>query len=237
MNICQESERMAETNFKGALDRIRIEYEAKRYNLRFHQTNHRENIETARLFLATLPSVSDALTDCYLEAFKLEGKVPDRDDASRLDYRLETLFAGNWGLDTGNLDLNTIEQQIREIETLACQKLNAKIHGMILEAARPQRATHELNIGNNYAPIMQGPGGTQTINVIKQENGILKIRWSQLRPEVGTQRVSGVGDVEVSEEDIQRAKEVGGDPWVELHDATTFGSPVRKYALGLFSPA
>ena len=75
-----------------------------------------------------------------------------------------------------------------------------------------------------------------TTEGIEHRNGKLSIRWSQLSAEVETQRVSGVGDVEVTEEDIQRAKEIGGDPWVELHDATTLGSPVRKYVLGLFTP-
>src|SRR5437016_5965214 len=127
MTLTSETERMAETDFQDALDRIRRDYETKRYPLRFFQTDHREKIETATLFLSTLPSVGDALIDCYLDAFALEGKIPDRGDAAWLDHRLEILFSGNWGLDTGKLDLNTIEKEIRELEAKACKTLGARI--------------------------------------------------------------------------------------------------------------
>jgi hypothetical protein len=165
MMIDQDSERMAEANFQDALDRIRREYEAQRYNLRFYQTDFRENVETARLFQATLPSVGDALTDAYLEAFTLEEKIPSQDDATQLDHRLEILFAGNWGLDTGKLDLNTIEDEIRDLERKACQRLTAKIHKMKLEAAKTQQATYQINIKENRGPIQQGSENTQEIKI------------------------------------------------------------------------
>ncbi len=67
-------------------------------------------------------------------------------------------------------------------------------------------------------------------------NGRPLIRWNLLKPEIGTKRVADIGDVEVTESDVERAKQIGGNPQVELCDATTFGCIVRKYALGLFTP-
>jgi hypothetical protein len=238
MKIDQKSERMAETNYRDALDRISREYEATRYTFRIFQTNNRQNIETAKLFLATLPLVAEALIDSYLEAFTLEGKVPDPDDASRLDYRLETLFAGNWGLETGTLDLSTIELKIRELEERACEKLGARIHKMNLEVAKPSApSSYNLHVhGDVIGGAQVGPNNIQNITGIHVRRGKPHIRWSQLRPEVGDQRVSEIGDVQVTEGDIACAQEIGGNPWIELHEVNTFGTVVRKYALGLFTP-
>jgi hypothetical protein len=66
----------------------------------------------------------------------------------------------------------------------------------------------------------------------------IKVKWSALGnpTEPGTYRVSGVGQVEVEQEDINDAAEVGGDPFVELLDATTFGSTMKTFAVGHFIP-
>ena len=67
----------------------------------------------------------------------------------------------------------------------------------------------------------------------------LKIRWSQL-PKIsgpGIYRVPGTGDVDITAEAIANAANIGGDPWIELHDTTTFGNSVRQYTIGLFTPA
>jgi hypothetical protein len=96
--------------------------------------------------------------------------------------------------------------------------------------------SYTVNVENLQGGVQQGPGGTQNFNATKFWIGKPHIQWSQLKPEIGVQRVSRVGDVEVTEENIRDAEIVGGNPWGELHDATTFGSPVRKYALGLFTP-
>lgn len=230
---------MAEAEFRDALDFIRRDYEVKRYPLRFFQTDHREKLERATLFLNTLPSVGDALIDCYLNAFVLEGKIPDQDDATWLDHRLEILFAGNWKLDTGKVDLNTIENEIRELEGKACQKLGAKIHKMKLEAAKPippQHGNYNLSVGTINGPVQVGPGNTQNFTGVRYKSGKPHIRWSQLQPTGGLQRISEVGDVEVTEENIADAIEIGGDPWVELLEINTFGTKVKKYALGFFTP-
>jgi len=68
----------------------------------------------------------------------------------------------------------------------------------------------------------------------------LKIRWHQLPKRVapGTYRVPGVGDVVLSADDLKSFEEVGGDPWVELFDVTTFGGhSVRQYQIITFIPA
>jgi hypothetical protein len=67
----------------------------------------------------------------------------------------------------------------------------------------------------------------------------VKVRWEQLgRPTTaGVHRVMGIGDVQVTEENIRDAEEIGGDPWVELCDSTGFGPAVRQYTIGHFTPA
>jgi len=67
----------------------------------------------------------------------------------------------------------------------------------------------------------------------------IKIRWSQVgspkQPE--TYRVQGVGDVKVQDGDITRYNEIGGDPWIDLYDATELGHSVKTYLIGHFTPA
>ena len=67
----------------------------------------------------------------------------------------------------------------------------------------------------------------------------IKIRWSQLgQPkEAGTYRVLGTGDVKVQAEDISRYNEIGGDPWIDLYDATELGHSVKTYLIGHMTPA
>lgn len=68
----------------------------------------------------------------------------------------------------------------------------------------------------------------------------MEIRWSQLGSptKAGTYSVSGVGDVSVTDADIEDAGRVGGDPWVEIELVDVFGnSPIKSYILGHFRPA
>ncbi|MFL6208368.1 MAG: hypothetical protein ACJ74W_05930 [Pyrinomonadaceae bacterium] len=53
----------------------------------------------------------------------------------------------------------------------------------------------------------------------------------------GKYTVSGVGEVQVEQENIDEAARLGENVDVEIHDATTFGHSVRQYIIGLFIPA
>jgi hypothetical protein len=162
MNISQESERMAQTNCQLAWEGVRTEYERKRYILGLVWRNDGTlNKETGKLVLDTLTRMGDTLTDCFLEAFALEGKVLDRDDLQALNRRLENFFAGNYGLQVGTLDPGTLKDQIDDLDHRACARLQALAHKMKLQAAKPQKATYELNINQNYGPLQQGPDNTQ----------------------------------------------------------------------------
>ena len=63
------------------------------------------------------------------------------------------------------------------------------------------------------------------------------IRWSELGAPTapGTYRVPGLGDVEVTQADIARAAELGGDPRVEVVLAGSLRYPGKVFALGSFS--
>ncbi len=60
------------------------------------------------------------------------------------------------------------------------------------------------------------------------------ILWSKLGAvsEPGDVRVKGLGIVAVTQGNIDDAKSVGGDPEVELVDATEMGDKMRRYLLG-----
>lgn len=104
--------------------------------------------------------------------------------------------------------------------------------------ASEKTTNYTMHVQGNVAALQHGPNNTQNLTTgIQFRNGKLYIRWSQLKPEVGIQRVSEIGDVEVTELDIQQAKEIGGDPWGRIHEASTMGLSVERYALGQFTPA
>ena len=52
----------------------------------------------------------------------------------------------------------------------------------------------------------------------------------------GEYTISNVGTVQVEQDDIDTAARLGGNPDVELLDATTFGRDVRHYVIGHFIP-
>jgi hypothetical protein len=52
----------------------------------------------------------------------------------------------------------------------------------------------------------------------------------------GKYSVRGLGEVEVTQEQIDQARAMGGNPGVEVHDVTAFGDLVKQYIIGLFVP-
>lgn len=66
----------------------------------------------------------------------------------------------------------------------------------------------------------------------------ITIKWKELGSPTtpGTYRVKDVGDVEVTQEDIDDAAAAGEDPSVELHESTGFGTSVKTWAVGHFTP-
>lgn len=149
-----------------------------------------------------------ALLDSHFEAFELEGKAPDQADQGALDKKLENLFCGGFGDHKGSLGIGT-HCEIQDIEKELREQMRL----------RAKRMAFELKRGNGMEK--------------------LTVRWSQLPKitEPKVYRVPGIGDVEVKAEDIQTANSIGGDPWVELCECTTFGNNVREYTIGLFTPA
>jgi hypothetical protein len=104
---------------------------------------------------------------------------------------------------------------------------------------------YHLNVYGDVHALQQGPSNTQNIGSgipnhqsgIQYRDGRPHIRWSKLKPEAGLQRILEVGDVQVTDRDIEEAKGIGGDPWIELREITTFGVAVKRYALGHFTPS
>ena len=61
------------------------------------------------------------------------------------------------------------------------------------------------------------------------------IAWSELESPTtpGDVRVEGLSVVGVTQENIDNAKEVGGDPEFELIEATSISDKMHRYLLGL----
>jgi hypothetical protein len=65
-----------------------------------------------------------------------------------------------------------------------------------------------------------------------------QIQWTDLGnpTQPGTYTVRGVGEVTVTQEDIDEAARLGGTPQVEILETTTFGHNVNQYIIGHFIP-
>jgi hypothetical protein len=196
------------------------------------------------------------IIDGYMEAYRMDGTLIDDEDRHEIIMEIKALVDRRFHDITtreGNPDFRHplthakipnmdayLKSQFDRLVGEALLELDVARTDLIIEKRKQPEAS-----GSSYALHVQGdviggaqvgPNNTQNITDIHSINGKPKIRWSQLKPVVGVQRVSGVGDVEVTEQNIKEAGEIGGDPWVDICDATAFGAVVRKYALGLFTP-
>ena len=209
MKLSKRLQEFAEQNYQLKAKQIDDEYRKKEREARFLSlTDKGESDRLQKLVAPKARAKGQAVIDCYFEAFELEGKVPDRDDQTEIDKKLENIFRGGFGDYTGSLGLDAYHE-VQDAEKELCEQMRLRAERMALQKER----------------------GT--------DMDTLKIRWSQL-PKINgpnTYRVPGVGDVAVSADDIKSAADIGGDPWIELHDTTTFGHNVRQYTIGLFTPA
>ena len=64
------------------------------------------------------------------------------------------------------------------------------------------------------------------------------VQWAELRApkQPGVYRVSGIGDVVITESDIETATTLGGNPWFELTDVTQPQDKTRKLRVGVATP-
>jgi len=62
----------------------------------------------------------------------------------------------------------------------------------------------------------------------------MTISWEALGPptEPGDIRIEGVGIVDISQDDIDRANRIGGNPEFDLIDATTMNDDLKRFKLG-----
>ncbi len=231
----------------GEQERRRVKALATPTNPRFNELVDYHLERTRRTYKMIL--------NAYMEGYRMDGILIDDEDRQKIIKEIQAMVQRRWhdittrmgdpdfrhpvtNAKIPNMD-EYLKGQMDRLVGEALLELDVLRTDLVIEQKKPPQpsAYYTQFNGPIHGGIQVGPNNTQNINGgIEHRNGKLSIRWSQLSAEVETQRVSGVGDVEVTEEDIQRAKEIGGDPWVELHDATTLGSPVRKYVLGLFTP-
>lgn len=63
----------------------------------------------------------------------------------------------------------------------------------------------------------------------------MAITWSQLGSPIvpGNVRIEGLGNVTVTQENIDDVAQAGGDPSFDLVESTSMGAKVRQYMLGL----
>jgi len=194
------------------------------------------------------------IIECYLEGYRMDGILIDEEDREEIitliremiERRIHDIINRKGNSDflhpyTGerfpNLD-SEITMRLKRVIGEGTMELDVARTELMIELSKRsnQSTSYNVTIQNLHGGVQQGPNNSQNFGGIPIGNGKPHIRWSQLKPEAGVQRVSLIGEVEVTEENIRDAKIVGGDPWVELYDATTFGSPLRKYVIGLFIP-
>jgi hypothetical protein len=197
------------------------------------------------------------IIECYLEGYRLDGLLIDEEDRDEIvtliremvERRIHDVINRRGNSDflhpvTGqrfpNIDTE-INMSLRRVIGEGVMALDVAISDLRIELSKRTKQptggdSYTVHVENLQGGIQQGPGNIQNFNGPQFWNGKHHIQWSQLKPEVGIQRLSRVGEVEVTEENIRDANLVGGNPWVELHDATTFGSLIRRYVLGLFTP-
>jgi hypothetical protein len=209
MKLSARLQEFAERNYQLKARQIEEEHRKRESEIPAHNlTPNGKSLRVVRLLPLKLRAKGQAVIDCYLEAFELEGNAHGRDDQGELDKKLENIFCGGYGDYKGSLGIG-VHHEIIGIEKELCEQMRLRAARMALQTGR----------GTNMDR--------------------LKIRWSQL-PKItgpGTYRVPGVGDVDVTSEAIVNAATIGGDPWIELHDTTTFGNSVHQYTIGLFIPA
>ncbi len=209
MKLSERLREFAERNYQLRAKQIEDQHRKLESEIPVNSvTPNGESVRAVRLLPLKLRAKGQALIDCFFEAFELEGKARDREDQAKMDKKLENLFCGGFGDYTGSLGIGVVIE-IKGIEKELCEQMRLRAERMALQ--------YERGTGMD----------------------ILKIRWSQL-PKIfspGIYRVPGVGDVDVTADAIANAATIGGDPWIELHDTTTFGHSVRQYTIGLFTPA
>jgi len=195
------------------------------------------------------------IIEAYIEGYRFDGTLMDKDDMMEIGHEIKAMVKRiHHDVTTrmGDPDFRhpvtkekipNIDMELKmELERLvgeAVLELDvARTDLMIEQKKKPSEgSSYNLHVHGDVGAAQVGPHNTQNIQGIHHRNGKEEIRWSQLKPEPGLQRVLEVGDVEVTEDDVRHAKEIGGNPWVELCDVSTFGCIVKKYSLGRFTPA
>ena len=190
----------------------------------------------------------------YLEAYRMDRTLIDDEDRHEIIMEIKALVDRRFHDITtreGNPDFrhpvthskipnmdSYLKGQMDRLVGEALLELDVARTDLVLEQKKKPENSYHLTVhGDLIGGAQVGPNNVQNISGVQYRQARPHIRWSQLEPVVGTQRVAEVGDVQVTQEDITRAQEIGSDPWVELHECTTFGCGVRQYALGLFTPS
>jgi len=105
--------------------------------------------------------MGEALIQIYLEAFHLEGRVPEHSDEAALTREIELLFAGRSGISLIGLPIGG---NVQAVEDRILQLLHANVHEMRLRANLPKESTYTFN-GDVTGGVSMGPGTTQNIKI------------------------------------------------------------------------
>lgn len=196
------------------------------------------------------------IINAYLEGYRVDGTPMEKEDMMEIAQEIKEMVERIHHDITNrmgdpdfrhpvtnekipNIDMELKMELNRLVGEAALEVDVARTDLMIEQKKKPtEGSSYNLHVhGDLIGGAQVGPHNTQSISGIHYRNGKEQMRWSQLKPEVGFQRVLEVGDVEVTDIDIKHAEEIGGNPWVELCDASTLGSKIKKYSLGRFTPA
>lgn len=207
--------RLADSYYRKRADQIDAKYQNLHSDpLKFVMMRDSDKSIYVDYYIQWAGEKVDARFQTYKEAFVREKKIPTESDLSEMSWAFDEIISGVASMLPGEL-----EARVKRAGHAIIQNARRDIHIF----------SQEMKL-TDLKPI----GEVRVVNSKDQ-----RVRWSQLHnpTSAGVFRIHGLGDVEISQEDISAAQEIGGDPWVELCDTTTFGSKIRKFSLGLFTPA
>src|SRR5262249_42581349 len=152
---------LADRKYQLKAGEIDKKYQKLKGEIRFRTiTDFREQNEVEKLLPQKLEEKSSALIDCYLQTFESAGLQPEHDDLAEVDRKLENLFKGGHGDETGSLSIGIVFEN-QELERHACEQMRVKAAEMKLK--KHAGANYNFNVQGDFVGAAQlGPNNTQT---------------------------------------------------------------------------
>lgn len=153
---------LADRKYQLRAKEIEKKYQKLKSEIQFRTlTDYRAQIEVEKLLPQKLEEKSSALIDCYLQTFETAGSFPEHEDLVMVDRKLERLFCGGHGDETGSLSIGTVCEN-QELERLAYERLGVRAAEMKIK--RQAASNYTLNVHGDFnGPAQLGPNNTQNV--------------------------------------------------------------------------